>query len=94
MSIERGEQVIHVSTRIGADRVEIPMDVQTRRVNLAAPQLQQRRDKGPGRRDIERRPLRHRRLCCLHRRSGVRQLINMKVRRVQPVGPGLAQAFQ
>ena len=70
------------------------MHVQSRGVDLAAPQLQQRRNEGMGGRHVERSALGRGRHPGLHECLRPGQLGNAKIRGVEPVDLGVAQAFQ
>ncbi|MNF85368.1 hypothetical protein D3C84_677610 [compost metagenome] len=94
MGIEGSKQCVHVLAGIDTGRVEIPVDIQPRRIDFAPAQLKQRSNERAGRRHIEHRPLRRRRHGRHQRFMGLRQLRDAEVRRVQAIDLGVVEAFQ
>ncbi|MNO90108.1 hypothetical protein D3C76_816080 [compost metagenome] len=94
MGIEGGEQVVHVLAGIAAGRIEIPVNVQPRRIDFTPAQLQQRGDERAGRRHIEHRPLRRGRHGSHQRLMGLSQFGDAEIRRIQAVDPGVFEALE
>ncbi|MNC16642.1 hypothetical protein D3C75_645010 [compost metagenome] len=94
MGIEGGEQVVHVLVGIAAGRIEIPVNVQPRRIDFTPAQLQQRGDERAGRRHVEHRPLRRGRHGRHQRLMGLSQFGDAEIRRIQAVDPGLFEALE
>ncbi|MNU87178.1 hypothetical protein D3C71_769590 [compost metagenome] len=94
MGIEGGEQVVHVLVGIAAGRIEIPVNVQPRRIDFTPAQLQQRGDERAGRRHIEHRPLRRGRHGSHQRLMGLSQFGDAEIRRIQAVDPGGFEALE
>ncbi|MNI44563.1 hypothetical protein D3C73_989430 [compost metagenome] len=92
MVVERGEECVEVVTRIDAIGIEVPVDVESRRVDLASPQLQQRGNEGMGSGEIKRRLLFGRGRSGLQVAAGADQFIDVKIRRVQAIGVGRVEA--